>query len=80
MQVYQFKTTMIPYGNQEIKVFFRINSYILRLINSYTNYTFMFWIRLMRFKCIDDLKGSRVKKTHNVAKAKSVRSSINLLT
>lgn len=56
---------------KSMKVFFRINSY--------TNHIFMFWIRLMCFKCIDDLKVSRVRKTHSVAKAKGMRSSVKLL-
>lgn len=34
----------------------------------------------MCFKCIDDLKGSRVRKKQNIAKTRGVRSSINLLT
>lgn len=40
---------------------------------------FILWIQLKGFKYIDGLQGSRLKKKQNVAKAKGVRSSINLL-
>ena len=43
-------------------------------------YAFMLWKGQMCFKCIDDLKGSGMRKKQNTAKAKGVRSSINLLT
>lgn len=56
---------------KSMKVFFRINSY--------TDHIFMFWVWLMCFKCIDDLKVSRVRRTQSVAKAKGMRSSVKLL-